>query len=245
MRSRSTRSGSVARRSRTRSTARSSGRRGSRHPPPGRVGRCRSVASCIPSRTCRGTRPPPSAVGQAASSRPRRSGSVPHAATTAARGRGATTHRDLRTPCSSSPTRARSAGGPAGAGPFGHLDLAGNAWEWTSSLLHAYPYDPRRRSRGGRPRPACRARRGVHPRPGRGALLVPARDAARDGRPLRRLPPRRGARGRRGRDRAARRPGGDRPARERRPSARRAPRPPTRRRGTRARSRPSSSRRRR
>ena len=91
-------------------------------------------------------------------------------------------------------TDTRPVGGrAAGAGPFGHLDLAGNAWEWTSSLLRAYPYDPRRRSRGGRPGPARRARRRVHPRPGRGALLVPARDAARDGRPLRRLPPRFGA----------------------------------------------------
>ena len=80
------------------------------------------------------------------------------------------------------------------------------------------PLRPRRRARGRRPGQAGRARRGVHPRPGRGALLVPARDAARDGRPLRRLSPGFGARGRRGRDRAARRPGGDRPARERRSS---------------------------
>ena len=110
MRSRSTRSGSVARRSRTRSTARSSRRRGSRRPPPGREGRCPSGASCTPSRTSRGTRPPRSAAGRAASSRPRRSGSAPRAATTAAPGRGATTHRDPRTPCSSSATRARSGG---------------------------------------------------------------------------------------------------------------------------------------
>ena len=31
---------------------------------------------------------------------------------------------------------------PAGASPFGVLDLAGNAWEWTSSALRPYPYDP-------------------------------------------------------------------------------------------------------
>jgi formylglycine-generating enzyme required for sulfatase activity len=29
---------------------------------------------------------------------------------------------------------------PSGAGPYGHLDLAGNVWEWTASLDGAYPY---------------------------------------------------------------------------------------------------------
>jgi formylglycine-generating enzyme required for sulfatase activity len=32
---------------------------------------------------------------------------------------------------------------PRGASPFGVLDLAGNAWEWTSSALRSYPYDAR------------------------------------------------------------------------------------------------------
>jgi formylglycine-generating enzyme required for sulfatase activity len=44
---------------------------------------------------------------------------------------------------------------PRGAGPFGALDLAGNAWEWTTSALRPYPYDPedgREVALGGEPR---------------------------------------------------------------------------------------------
>ena len=31
---------------------------------------------------------------------------------------------------------------PAGAGPYGAADLAGNVWEWTRTLRAAYPYEP-------------------------------------------------------------------------------------------------------
>lgn len=46
---------------------------------------------------------------------------------------------------------------PDGAGPYGHEDLAGNVWEWTSSLFWAYPYH----ALDGREDPAAKAERYV------------------------------------------------------------------------------------
>ena len=44
---------------------------------------------------------------------------------------------------------------PQGASPSGCLDMAGNAWEWTSSLFKPYPYD----AKDGREDPAAEGRR--------------------------------------------------------------------------------------
>lgn len=44
---------------------------------------------------------------------------------------------------------------PNGASPFGVLDMAGNAWEWTSSLFKPYPYD----AKDGREDPQAEGRR--------------------------------------------------------------------------------------
>ncbi|MBL8381513.1 MAG: SUMF1/EgtB/PvdO family nonheme iron enzyme [Burkholderiales bacterium] len=56
---------------------------------------------------------------------------------------------------------------PAGASPYGALDMAGNHWEWVSSLVRPYPY----RADDGREDPASDGVRGTrgggHDSPGR------------------------------------------------------------------------------
>lgn len=51
---------------------------------------------------------------------------------------------------------------PAGASPYGALDMAGNAWEWVSSVYRAYPYraDDGREQNG--PGPVRSTRGGGH-----------------------------------------------------------------------------------
>lgn len=51
---------------------------------------------------------------------------------------------------------------PAGASPYGALDLAGNAWEWVSSAYRPYPYDARDGREDATPGPVRGTRGGGH-----------------------------------------------------------------------------------
>ncbi|HLY31696.1 MAG TPA: SUMF1/EgtB/PvdO family nonheme iron enzyme [Ktedonobacterales bacterium] len=49
---------------------------------------------------------------------------------------------------------------PNGASPYGAQDMAGNVWEWTSSLYKLYPYNPATSEDGGRDRTSVLVLRG-------------------------------------------------------------------------------------
>ncbi|HEY5637378.1 MAG TPA: SUMF1/EgtB/PvdO family nonheme iron enzyme [Burkholderiales bacterium] len=54
---------------------------------------------------------------------------------------------------------------PAGASPFGALDMAGNVWEWVSSAYRPYPYDAQDGREDPAPGPVRGTRGGGHDSP--------------------------------------------------------------------------------
>ena len=126
-------------------------RRRPRRPGPATLGRrrtARRIASVIRSRSSTGTMLVPSVPGSGAGCRRRPSGRRPHEAPTRAPIPGVTSSTTARsTPASGAKHGATSAvdAHPAGASPYGLLDMAGNVWEWVSSAYRAVSVPSRRR----------------------------------------------------------------------------------------------------